>query len=328
VEFSATDRLARTTTVARCFELHLRAPPLHFQTPGPNANDPNPIPVDHAYRLMSLDLAPGAPFSAVAQRLLNPDATGASLIDEDVTNGTASTIYLEVGVIKPSTVFAGQSFVLGNFGTTRTVSIDCTDDPDNPPPSLCRGPSSGPVYVSAPPVEIPITSLAFPVKVFELDGSLAPATEIPCLVCGLGDRWKFAIPPRPVGSALPPRRFKVMTMIGQVSVLWPSDGNFSAIAPFADTSLNGIAFTGRIGATTEGCTNHSIHTLPDGTRLDTCTRVARITPYRALTALHLRMPGFINSTYTTAPASTTATTNPVFRSTSNIAWDRVEGALP
>lgn len=203
VEFRATDRLGRTTTVARCFELHLRAPPLHFQTLGQGDPDPDFIPVDHAYRLLSLDLAPGAPFSAIARRLLNPDAPGASLIDEDVTNGTASTIYLEVGVTRPGTVFAGQSFVLGNAGTTRTVSIDCTDDPDNPPPALCNGTSGGPVYASAPPVEVPITSLAFPVKVFELDGSLLPATEIPCLVCGTGDRWKFAIPPRPAGYAIP-----------------------------------------------------------------------------------------------------------------------------
>ena len=31
VEFRATDRLARTSTEARCFDLRLRAPPLRFQ---------------------------------------------------------------------------------------------------------------------------------------------------------------------------------------------------------------------------------------------------------------------------------------------------------
>jgi hypothetical protein len=329
VELRATDRLARTTTVARCFELHLRAPPLHLQTPGPNANDPDPIPVDHAYRLLSLDLAPGAPFSAIAQRLLNPDATGASLIDEDVTNGTASTVYLEVGVTRPGTVVAAQSFVLNNVGTTRTVSIDCTDDPDNPPPPLCSGATSGPVYASASPVEVSITSLAFPVKVFELNGSLEPANEVPCLVCGVGDRWKFAIPPRPVGTALPPRRFKVMTMIGQVSVLWPSDGNFPAIAPFVDTALGGIAFTGRIGATTEGCTSHSIHTLPDGTRLDTCTRVVRITPYRALTEIRIHTADFMRSTYATASTPTSTSVSILPRTLiGGFSWIRTEGAFP
>ena len=331
VELRATDRLARTTTIARCFELHLRAPPLHFQKPGQGAPDPDPVPVDHAYRLESLDLMPGALFGAVAQRLLNDNATGASVLDADVSNGTASTVYLEVEVTRPGIVYAGQSFALRNFGTTTTTNIDCTDPGDGSPvPALCNGPSSGPVYVSPPPTEVSISGLSFPVKVFELDGGLRPATEVPCTVCGNGDRWKFALPPRPVsaGAALPPRRFKVMTMIGPVSVLWPSDGNFPAVAPFSDTALNGIPFTGRISPGSDGCTAHSIRTLPDGTRLDTCTRVAHITPYRALTAIHLRTLASMSSTYATAPTSMAMPSNVFSRNESPFVWDRTEGPLP
>jgi len=335
VELRATDRLARTTTVTRCFDLRLRAPPLHFQTPGQGAPDPDPIPVDHAYRLLSLGMAPGAPFSAIAARLLNDDATGASLLDEDVTNGTASTVYLEVAVTRPGTVYAGQIFTLANFGTTTTASIDCTDFGEDPPPAICRGAVSGPLYTSSPsdppmPSEHPLTSLAFPVKVFELDGSLHPATEVPCIVCGVGDRWKFAIPPRPVGTsgALPPRRFKVMTMIGQVAELWPSDSNFPATPPFADAGLNGIAFTGRVSPAVDGCTSHNIRTLPDGTRLDTCTRVAHITPYRALKAVHLRTTAGTMSTYATAPTSTGTPTLAATSLTPLLLWDRTEATLP
>lgn len=176
---------------------------------------------------------PGASFSAIAARLLNPDASGASLLDEDVTNGTASTVYLEVAVSKPGTVYAGQRFALSNVVTARAVNISCTDFGDGSPPALCNGGASGPVYTSAELIELPISGLSFPVKVFELDASLQPATEVPCLVCGAGDRWKFAIPPRPVGASgpLPPRRFKVMTTISQVSLLWPSDGRFPAAPP-------------------------------------------------------------------------------------------------
>jgi hypothetical protein len=119
-----------------------------------------------------------------------------------------------------------------------------------------------------------------------------------------------------------------MTMIGQISVLWPSDDNFPAAAPFADTALNGIAFTGRTSPAREGCTAHSIRTLADGTRLDTCTRVARITPYRALKELHLRTEGTISSTDATAPTPATTPANSFEKSALALTWDPIEGLLP
>jgi len=329
VEFRATDRLARTTTLARCFELHLRAPPLHFQAPGGSPTDPDPIPIDHVYRLASLDLAPGAPFTAIAARLLNNDASGASLIDEDVTNGTASTVYLEVAVTRPTTVAASQSFSLRNLTTTSTANIDCTERSGSVPPTICRSPSSGPNYTSLP-TNVAITSLGFPVKVFELDGSLRPAVEVPCLVCGASDHWKFAIPPRPVDPSgpLPPRRFKVMTMIGQVSALWPSDATVPTAPPFFDTSLSGIAFTGRIGATSTGCTQHNRHTLPSGTVLDICAKVSSVTSYRVLTQVSLQTLDFIQSAYATAPTPTSNPAPVTLQKLFSFSWTRSEGPLP
>jgi hypothetical protein len=330
IEFRATDRLARTATVARCFELHLRAPPLHFQTPGQGAPDPDPIPVDHAYRLRSLGLGPGAPFSAIAARLLNDHATGASLLDEDVTNGTASTVYLDVGVTRPSTVFGRQSFRLSHVGTTRTVSINCTRDPENPPPDLCGPPSAGPTYTSATSMDLSVPDPSFPARVFELDATLAPATEVPCLVCGVDNHWKFAIPPRAASASamVPPRRFKVMTMIGRVALLWPSDGIFPASPPFRDTALGGISFTGLVSPASEGCVSHNLHMLPDGTTLDTCTRVATITPYRALTEVLLHIPSQVASMYATAPTPVAIPAQVVMSGSLPILWDPVQTTFP
>lgn len=325
VQFQSTDRLSRTTTDARCFNLHLRAPPLHLQTPGQGAPDPDPIPVDHAFRLLSLGLAPApAPFTGVAARLLNDNATGASLIDEDVTNGTASTIYLEVAVTEPGSVVASQSFQLRNFSTRRTVSISCAGAA---PPPLCDGPTSGPLYTS-PTSTVTLVTSSFPVKVFELNPStLQPVTQVPCSVCGVGDQWKFAIPPRQagVGGPFPPRRFKAMSMIGQVSALWPTDGVQSASAPFADTSVNGVGITGLTTPTSSGCTRFStgVPTL--------CVEVTDTTPYRALTSVSLSLPGTtLRSTYGTAPTPDIA---PVLVGTQKatpqgFTWISTEGALP
>jgi hypothetical protein len=68
VEFKVTDRLNRATVAMRCFDLRLRAPPLHFQRPGEPGN---PVPQEHTYRLTSLSLTQGTPFRLIAARLLN-----------------------------------------------------------------------------------------------------------------------------------------------------------------------------------------------------------------------------------------------------------------
>jgi tryptophanyl-tRNA synthetase len=123
VELRATDRLSRTTTASRCFELRLKAPPLRFSGDGSGTG--------HTLALDSLSLAPGAAHDRLAARLLNDDATGASLIDQHVVNGTTETVYLTVTVTKPGSVTASQSFVVRNHTSITAVTIDCFIGPEN-----------------------------------------------------------------------------------------------------------------------------------------------------------------------------------------------------
>ncbi|HEX8112182.1 MAG TPA: hypothetical protein VF516_30825 [Kofleriaceae bacterium] len=341
VEFRATDRLSRTTTVARCFELHLRAPPLHFQTPGQLAPDPDPIPVDHAYRLLSLSLTQKAPFRAIAARLLNSNSSGASVLDEDITNGTANAVYLDVTVVKPATINVWQTFKLSNAFLPQDVTINCTHATGPPPDPRCNRPGPpGPTYDTTPvkQSEVPISGLTFPVKIFEVDGNLAPATEVPCVVCGVNDHWGFVLPSRPgtAEAAAPPRRFRAMTMVSQVSALWPSDSNSPATEPFADTSVKAmvdnmikvVTITGRRDPSSTGCTAHKTHLLPGGIESDTCLRMTTITPYRALTKMHLKTSDETKSSYATAPTPMIVPVGVTSRQVMGFTWESASDPLP
>jgi hypothetical protein len=289
VELRTSDRLGRTATTARCFDLHLRAPPLHFvDTAAP-----------HAYQLQSLSLAGGA-FRAIAARLLNDHATGASLIDKDVTNGTAETVYLEVAVTRPASVTLSQRFVLANFsarpqGTELSCLAADGGDPEN-----CSRPTGGPSFESPTLNATTVNTLNFPARVFELDATGAPTTELPCLVCGAQEAgtmrlsWKFAIPPRSGAGA---RRFKIMTMIGQASGLWPQDMAHPVSPPFVDTAFGGHPFTGAVGVSDVGCS--TILRAADGTP-EICIATRRVTAYRALKEVHV-VGGDMGTSYRTAP---------------------------
>ena len=323
VELRATDRLGRTTTVSRCFDLQLRAPPLKLEAT--SASTPTKV---HAYALDSLRLHPTAQFTQIAARLLNDDATGASLIDQDIFNGTTATVYLTVTVTRPYSVMVAQSFVLDNAPTQVT------------PPScgLCEDADGVAPYDSPDPaVSIEMTALPFPVKVFELTGGV-PTTEIPCLApCpSSGTVFKFAIPPRPSGGQ-PARAFRVMTMIGQVSALWPRDGQeHPAFPPFEDAA---ITWTDGAGATTTtdltGIVDRSYHaertgcvkrmTGPTGT----CLQVGTLVPYQALRSATLTFSGPTRTRYETAA---TASQPPAFAKENlrdaNLGWTTSEGPLP
>src|SRR5262249_17422173 len=145
------------------FDLRLRAPPLEFEPP-----PVLPTKV-HAYALDSLSLMSPL-YDQIAARLLNADATGASLIDQDVFNGTAETVYLTVSVIKPTSVTVSRSFVIGN-ATTNVIPPTCDD---------CVDPPLGVLPYNSPTAMTIETTLDFPVKVFELVAGL-PAAEISCL---------------------------------------------------------------------------------------------------------------------------------------------------
>jgi hypothetical protein len=319
VEFRATDRLSRVATTPRCFTLHLRASPLHFGSGG--------VAVGHAFALNALRLEPGSTFDRIAPRLLNNDASGASLIDQPVINGTTETVYLTVGVTRPSSVAVTRKFVIRNFTSNVTVSFSC-GPPSNPNPA-CDGvedfPSPVTGYTSAT-VTTTEQTLTFPAKLYETDTAGTPIAEIPCLApCSPSDTvFKFAVPPRGASGA-PARRFKVMTMIGPVSALWPSDGTWPASPPFSDDSINGVRYTGREQFQSTGCSlRNSSQTA--------CIRETTRIQYRALTLVGLDFANDTSSSYATAATAQLAPKQaiPPFSRTSTISWSTSEpdGTLP
>lgn len=317
VEFRATDRLGRTTTAARCFDLHLRAPPLELESTSTSAPTK-----EHAYALDSLSLAPGAQFDQIAARLLNYDATGASLIDQDVFNGTTATIYLTATVTRPVMVMAAQSFVLDN-APTQVTPATCGD--------ACVPAAEGPTYTS-PTHSNEATTLHFPVKVFELVAGV-PTTEVPCLApCPpSGTVFKFAIPPRASGGQ-PARAFRVMTMIGQVSALYPQHGEM-VYPPFGDTA---ITWTDGLGVTTTtrftGIVDYSNDPNRTGCVMrmfGVCRQEGTLVPYRALRSAELT---FSAPTRTTYAAAATANQSPAFEKETQrpagLGWATSENVLP
>jgi hypothetical protein len=319
VELRATDRLSRTTTASRCFELRLKAPPLRFSGDGSGTG--------HTLALDSLSLAPGAAHDRLAARLLNDDATGASLIDQHVVNGTTETVYLTVTVTKPGSVTASQSFVVRNHTSITAVTIDCFIGPENEWNPACDPPAAFPPgggYSPPAPITTTATALTFPVKLFELDGAGAPATEIPCLApCSAGGSvFKFAVPPRAAGGAAA-RRFIVMTMIGQVSNLWPKDNNQNASPPFSDSSIHGVRYTGALQFFSSGCGKYS-------PGMAFCQERWQRTQYRALTDASLDFGEATVSSYATAAVAHLAPVEAALSLERNLDrdWATSEGALP
>jgi hypothetical protein len=316
VELRTTDRLGRTATASRCFVLRLRAPPLHFEAMG---SQPTKV---HAYALSSLSLAPGAQFDQLGARLLNNDATGASLLDQDIFNGTTSTVYLTVTVTRPDSVLAAQSFVVRNA------------------PTALGGPT--PVARASKVPEdggggsAPMSLLHFPVRVFELVGGV-PATELTCLApCPpSGTEFRFEIPSRPSGG-LPARAFRVMTMIGQVSGLWPRKQGNEASPPFEDTEIDwqvGMTqtttrLTGIVDRSFDPSRTGCVH-FQDPIAETNCLAQGTLVPYRALASASLTFTGNTISRYATAPAADLAPDLVTQRARAAAqGWATAEGTLP
>jgi hypothetical protein len=318
VELRASDRLARTTTVARCFDLKLKAPPLEFLP----ASAPIPL---HTYQLDALSLSSGPPFDLVAARLLNDNATGASLIDQPLFNGTASTVYLTVTVTKPVTVTATQSFVIRNLTSISSVSSggDCYTGPDDDWTGACDPPAAFPGGEYTSPLVTVTQPVNIPAKLYEVDGAGVPTTEIPCLApCSAGDSvFRFAVPPRVAGG--PARSFVIMTMIGQVTTLWPKDGNQPAVAPFFDSSVNGVRYTGKQQFSSSGCTKLN----PSLTK---CVERTSRTQYRALIRARLELSNHAITSYSTAVTLQITPIEATLPKTRDqaLGWETLEGALP
>jgi hypothetical protein len=326
VQFQSTDRLGRMTTEARCFNLHLRAPPLHLgaMTVG-SVNPVTYLPGDangHLFAMKALSLGANAPFGNIAARVLNLSAAS-SLLDMPVINGTASTVYLTVNVTKPTTVTAQQSFELRYVKTITAVNIDCSD-PDTP--DCQNAPLPPPVFGG--PGTPGGSGLLYPVRVYQLDATGVPTTQIPCLggCLDTNSTFRFALPPR--GPSAAPLRFLVMSMVGQVASLWPQDGNHPAAAPFSDLVVSGTRLTGDIEGFSEGCSR-----LVTVLGVIRCREVTAYEAYRALTSINLSLGATppLGSTYGTAA---TAAIPPVdawgaqLHTSDDYAWNTSEVGLP
>ncbi|HWO20496.1 MAG TPA: hypothetical protein VNO30_17120 [Kofleriaceae bacterium] len=331
VELRATDRLSRTTTESRCFELRLKAPPLHFLPGGgPAAGHARALgytpPPGEPLPPASLSLAPGSPYDALAARLLNNSATGASLLDQWIVNGTTRTVFLTVTVTRPDWVTATQSFEIHNYTSITAANIDCFTGPDNEWNPACDPPAGFPPGggYKSPRIPTTVNTLTFPAKLFELDGAGVPAAEIPCLApCSASDSvFKFAVPPRAAGGAAA-RRFVVMTMIGQVSILWPTDGNHNATQPFLDASISGVRYTGKSPFFSSGCGKYS-------PGMAFCQERWQRTQYRALKYARLDFTSTTATTYATAATlqSEPVIAIPLLKRPKELFWETEEDPLP
>jgi hypothetical protein len=133
-----------------------------------------------------------------------------------------------------------------------------------------------------------------------------------------------------------------MTMIGQVSRLWPIDGTHPASPPFVDDVIDWTDPIANPNATTTtrltGIVDHSV--VPERTGCVRhspspgfpCTHKGTIVPYRALRSASLSLSNAISSSYATAATATStpasAVPDRVRNPTASIDWPADEGPLP
>jgi hypothetical protein len=330
VQIVAVDVAGNQSSVTRRLRPDLAPPVLSFQpsTINDEADDLVAFAMDHSPRHAHTGmLAPNAPFDRIAARLLNADATGASLIDQDVFNGTAETIFLTVTVTKPAQVMVSQSFVIGN-ATTNVIPATCMS---------CITPPVGVMPYPSPTITIQETTLLFPVKVFELVAD-APTAELPCVApCSpSGNVFTFAIPPRATGGG-PPRGFRVMTMIGQVASLRPFDTPHPADPPFADDFIDWFPTVDGLPTRTQltGIVDRTVVPARTGcvkTSGPMCLRQGTLVPYRALRSASLTFSTTTISRYATAATAALipalAAPQRIRRSNPLDNWTTSEGPLP
>jgi hypothetical protein len=217
---------------------------------------------------------------------------------------------------------AAQSYVLGNAPTNVTAAT-CGD--------ACVDAEEGSEYTS-PIHSNEAVTLHFPAKVFELVGGV-PTTEIPCLApCpSSGTVFKFAIPPRPSGGQ-PARAFRVMTMIGQVSALYPQHAEM-VYPPFEDAAItwtDGLFVT----RTTRfsGIVDYSNNPNRTGCVMrmfGVCTQEGTLVPYRALRSATLTFSDRTRTKYETAAmTSQTPTFAKEIARSQFLGWTTSEDILP
>jgi hypothetical protein len=115
-------------------------------------------------------------------------------------------------------------------------------------------------------------------------------------------------------------------MVGQVTALWPQDGNHPAAGPFSDLVVNGTHLTGDFEGFPEGCSKFA--TILGVRR---CREVTSYVAYRALTSVSLTTTGALKSTYLTAAGFATSNADAwgaPLQTSSPFTWSSTEGTLP
>ncbi len=114
-----------------------------------------------------------------------------------------------------------------------------------------------------------------------------------------------------------------MTMIGQVSNLWPRDQNQEALPPFSDSSVNGVRYTGKHQFSSSGCGKYSAG-------MAYCQERWQRTQYRALTHARLDFTKDTKTLYaTTAMPQITPGEATLSRTRfKSLGWGTFEGTLP
>jgi hypothetical protein len=149
----------------------------------------------------------------------------------------------------------------------------------------------------------------------------------------MGTAFKFALPPRPSGGQ-PARAFRVMTMIGQVSNLWPRDQFQPASPPFEDTAITWTDASNSTKTTRfTGIVDHSNPMNHTGcvTRdtSGTCTQHGTLVPYRALRSATLTFSGSTLAEYLTAATVNQAPARVAVKGRSvDLGWTTSESVLP
>src|SRR4029078_10355848 len=103
------------------------------------------------------------------------------------------------------------------------------------------------------------------------------------------------------GPGAPPLRFLVMSMVGQITALWPQDGSHPAAASFSDLVVSGTNLAGDFEGFPQGCSKFTV--LLGVLR---CKEVTSYVAYRAFTQVSLVASGSLKSTYLTAAGLTTS----------------------
>ena len=171
--------------------------------------------------------------------LLNDPATGATVMDVRVANGTAEVSYLRITLIAPATASGTRTFSVKHDA----VSIEDADDDCTASPGACAT-LPAPVLFSEffPAMETP-----FEVRLYTADENGAPiAIHNPCSEPGCVNTplsRTYRISPRTSATDIP--RYVAMAWLKRVHALRPTNALYPVSPPFTEFDQAGHRYTGK-----------------------------------------------------------------------------------